>query len=223
MPRRCLRGPCGVAVHQEVDHVRDVLLGAGEPVLQRQEIGAHVLRGAGDEAQDLRQPAQHLHLLRAGGGRDAARPSPLASGLPRRRFRKAIAPVAGRGHVELAHAGQLGHLGGRHRADHRVAMVAARLQRRQDRQEVVFEEQHRRDHDVALGDVGLAALERGRVVAPFGGGVHAERAGPASIRASARFARSVALARWLSIVTSTTRMDGTALRLAQRLKCALAS
>jgi hypothetical protein len=65
-----------------------------------------------------------------------------------------------RRHVELAHAGELGHLAGAHGADHGVAVVAARLQHRQQRLEVVFQEQHGDDDDVALRDVGLAALQR---------------------------------------------------------------
>jgi hypothetical protein len=47
-------------------------------------------------------------------------------------------------------------------------MVAPRLQRRQHRQEVIFHEQHGRDHDVAVRDVALATLQRCGVTAPFG-------------------------------------------------------
>ena len=56
----------GVAIDQKLDHADDVVRRAGQPVLQRQEVGAHVLGGARDEAQDLGQPAQHLHLLGTG-------------------------------------------------------------------------------------------------------------------------------------------------------------
>ena len=56
-----------VAIHQQADHVGDVLLGSRQPVLQRQEIGAHVLRGAGNEAQQFWQLPQHLHFALAAG------------------------------------------------------------------------------------------------------------------------------------------------------------
>jgi hypothetical protein len=157
----------GIAVDQEADHVVDVLLGAAQPVLQRQEVGAHVLRGARDEAQQLRDPAQHLHLLRA------ARGARLAAGTAQpaqQRHRAAGGAV----HRESAETRELDDLAGRHRAHQRVAVVAARLQRGQHRQEVVLHEQHRRDDDVAAGDVGLAALERVGVVGPLGGSVHAQ-------------------------------------------------
>ena len=48
---------------------------------------------------------------------------------------------------------RLGHLGGRHRADHGVAVLATCAQGGQHGQEVVFHEQHRDDDDVAAGDV----------------------------------------------------------------------
>ena len=46
--------------------------GARQPILQRQEIGAHVLRGARNETQQLRQLPQHLHLALAAGARAIA-------------------------------------------------------------------------------------------------------------------------------------------------------
>ena len=161
----------GIAVDQELHHVRDVRFRARQPVLQGQEIGAHVLRGARDEAQDLRQPAQHLHLLRTGGGFDA-RFVALGFGLATQALEHRHRPSGRRAHVELAHAGELHHLGGRHGADHRIAMVAARFQRRQHRQEMFFHEQHGGDDDVATGDVGVAAVERRLVVAELGSGMH---------------------------------------------------
>ena len=62
-PAQMLSCAIGVAIDQRPDHVGDVFVGSRQPVLQGQEIGAHVLGGAGDEAQDLRNALQHLHLL----------------------------------------------------------------------------------------------------------------------------------------------------------------
>ena len=54
-------------------------------------------------------------------------------------------------------------------------------------------------------DVGQAALQRRAVGAPFAGGMHRQRQARQLAR-QLRLARSAALARWLSIVTSTTRI-----------------
>ena len=54
-------------------------------------------------------------------------------------------------------------------------MIAARRERGQQRQEMVFQKQHHADDDVALGDVGAAAFERPRIGGEFGGGVDAQR------------------------------------------------
>jgi hypothetical protein len=75
---------------------------------------------------------------------------------------------------EAAHAREPSHFGGRHRTDHRVAVLAPRAQRGQHRHEMLLHEQHRRDHQVAGADVGHAARERGAILAPFGGSVHAQ-------------------------------------------------
>ena len=170
-------GAVGVAVHQVTDHVGHIVFRAGQPVLHGDKVGAHVLRGTGDEAQNFRQLAQHLHLLVAGrsflfaGLRSHVGIGRLAAQALEELHRAA----AGAGHVELAHARELGHFSGRHQADHGVALVAARAQRLEHRQKVVFHEQHGGDDDVAPGDVSLAALQRGRVFVPVGGGVHAQR------------------------------------------------
>jgi hypothetical protein len=95
-------------------------------------------------------------------------------------------------HVELAEPRQLDDFRGGHRADHRVALQAACLQRGQHRQEVLLHEQHRGDHDVALRDVGLAAFERGRVVRPLRSGVQRQRqAGDVILQSGARAIRRV--------------------------------
>ncbi len=165
--------PVGIALDQEAQQVGDVVFRTREPVLQHQEIGAHVLRGAGNEAQELRDAAQHRHLRGTAGGRlGAAIEFGLAGAAQALEQCHRAAGLAV--HRELADAGQLHHFAGRHRADHRVAVVAPRLQRSQHRQEVLFHEEHRRDHDVGAGDVVLAGLQRGTVFAPFARGVHRE-------------------------------------------------
>jgi hypothetical protein len=97
-----------------------------------------------------------------------------------------------------AHARELHHLAGGHGADHRVAVVAARTQRRQ----------HGRKWSsmnsiVAMtmspGDVGAAALQR--AVVAHSAAACTVRLQAGHLARSVRRARAVALARWLSIVT----------------------
>ena len=64
----CLTLARRIPVDQRAGHGDHVVVRSGEPVLQREEIGAHILRGAGDELEDLGQAAQHLHLPRARAG-----------------------------------------------------------------------------------------------------------------------------------------------------------
>ncbi len=179
--------PARVAVDEVVHEVRHVLLGAREPVLQGEEIGAHVLCRAGNEAQQLRHATQHRHLTRAGTRRRRA--VLAAAGLAAQLLQHGHQRARGRRHVEPAHARELGDLAGAHRADHRVAMVAARLQRRQHRQEVLLHEQHRDNHDVGVRDVVAAALERAGLVAPLGGGVHRQPQPRQQLRKAALGAR----------------------------------
>ncbi len=162
--------PCaravGVAVDQHSDQVREVLLRAREPVLQREEIGAHVLRLAGNEAQQPRQLAQHLHLAltaRTPAGAVAAQPLE-----PPDRAQRFFA------HVEFAEPGQLDDLAGRHAAQHRVAVVPARNQRRHDGADVILQKQHGADDDVAARDVGTAARERRLIFTPLVGRMNVE-------------------------------------------------
>ena len=85
-------------------------------------------------------------------------------------------------------------------------MLAARSEGRQDGTDVVFQEQHRRDDDVACADVAATHRRAPRVRAPFVGGVHHEiEAGQLAAAAMTR-ARATAPDRWLSIVTMTTRI-----------------
>ena len=189
----------GVAAHQHADQVRQVLVRPGQPVLQRQEVGPHVLRGAGDEAHQLRQPLQHLHLRLA---RRTARPACLP---PRSRFSIASAPVASLRHVEPPEPGQLRDLAGGHAAQHGVAAVAPGLQGRQ----------HRRGY----GPPGTAwsrsrcrprrcpAWQRASAAGslPHSSAAWTTTLRPGISRASAASARATAPLRWLSMVTMTTR------------------
>jgi hypothetical protein len=158
--------PFGITVDQQPHQVGDVVVRTRQPVLQGEEIGPHVLRGARHEAQDARQHAQHLELLRA--GRLAGAAARLAVGALAAQALEQRQRSAGRlAHVEAAHAGEPGHFRRRHAAHHGVAGVAPRLQRRQHGLDVVVHEHHRHEHDVGLRDVGLAALQRGRLI-PLG-------------------------------------------------------
>ena len=124
--------------------------GAGQPVLQGQEIGAHILRGAGDEAQQLRQLPQHLHLAVAARLRCLCRCRAAASAWRRRHW-----PVADMSKRPMRVSRTTSP------ADRQQTMasqaIAARFQRRQHGADVVFQKQHGRDHDVAARDIGVAS------------------------------------------------------------------
>jgi hypothetical protein len=70
-------------------------------------------------------------------------------------------------HIEFANLGELDNFAGRHRADQCIAMVSARLQCRQNGQEVIFQKEHGRDHNVALLNVFQATLKFSRTGAPL--------------------------------------------------------
>ena len=59
--------PLGIFADQQAHHVGDVFVRGCDAILQRQEIVAHILRGAGDETEELRQATQHGKLTLAGG------------------------------------------------------------------------------------------------------------------------------------------------------------
>ena len=157
-----LAGPGGVTVHQQADHVDEVGLGAAKPILHRQEIDARVLRRARNELQQRRQAAQHLHLCLTAGGPALLRAAAQA-------LQQSEAATGLGIHGELAEPREAHHLARRHHAEHRVAMIAPRLQRRQHRADVVLEEQHGGNDDVAALDVGEARVEQRRVLAPLVG------------------------------------------------------
>ena len=149
-----------VAVDQEPDHVAQVLVRAGQPILKRQEVGAHVLGGARDEAQQLGDTSQHRHLL---GARTLLFLLAAAQTLEQRHraARRAV-------HLEAAEPRHLHQLAGRHADDHGVAVVATRRQRGQDGFEVLFHDQHGDHDDVTARDVLATTLEQLRGIGPFG-------------------------------------------------------
>ena len=156
-----------ITADQVTHHVAEIVLRAGEPVLQRQKIGAHVLGGARNEAQHLRQAAQHFHLLRTRRG-------VLRLGGPQaleQRHRAALGAV----HAELAEAGEAHDLGRRHRAEHGIAVVAAVVQGLQQWFEMILHEQHGGDDDVGPCNVRAAVLQRRGFAAPFVRGVNGQR------------------------------------------------
>ena len=154
----------GVAIHQHAQQIGDVVLGAGQPVLQRQEIGTHILRRSRNEAQQRRKPAQHLHLTLPGRSvlRAALFARLAAQALQHRQRAGGFA-----GHAEFADPRQAHHLTGGHAAEHRIAMRLARRQGRQHGTYMVVEKQHGRHNDVGLGNVGMALRQRLIVRAPF--------------------------------------------------------
>ena len=102
-----LARPGRVAVDQHADHIRDIIRRTSQPVLKRQEIGADVLCGAGDEAQQLRQFPQHLHLALAAGRRSAR------LGLAAQFLQQAGNPLGLASHAELTESRQPHDLGRR--------------------------------------------------------------------------------------------------------------
>ncbi len=159
-------GAVGVAVHEQAHEAREVLLGRGEPALQGEEVGAGVLGGARDQAQQLGQLAQHPHLALA-----AAAGSALAAVAAEALEQGDDAGGLG-AHVEPAEAREPHHLAGGEAAEHGVAALAPGGQRRQDGADMVVKEEHGGDHDVAAGDVGAAGFERRVVAAPLVRRVH---------------------------------------------------
>ena len=155
-------GTVSVSTHQEPDHRRDIVLGSRQPVLHGQEVGAQILGGARYELEDFRQAAKHSHLAGAGGlGLRAAQLLQHRQG-----------PLVGTVHAQAAELRQADDLAGGQHADQGVAVLAARLQSRQHRPNLVLHEQLAGEDDVALGDVGQAPRQGFAVVRPIGGGMH---------------------------------------------------
>jgi hypothetical protein len=145
-----------VTVHEHADQIRDVLARAGQPVGEGQEVRAQLLRLPGDELQDLGQPPKHGQLT---GAPVLGAFVALAAQLLEEGERPFLRPV----HAEVAHARLAHHLASRHRAHHRVARVASRPQRWQDGLDVLFDEEHVGENDIAFRNVGAARFDGFRV------------------------------------------------------------
>ena len=153
-----------VFADQHAQHIGEVFLRSRQPVLQRQEIRTHVLRRARNEAQQLRHLPQHAHLAVAAAA--------AAFRVATQALQHADHALRFDRHVEAAEFRELHHLAGGKAAQHRIARVAARLQRGQHGADVVIQEQHRRHHDIGAGDRLVAGGESGCVAGPFVGRVH---------------------------------------------------
>ena len=158
----------GIAVDQRAHHGHHVLIRTRKPILQRQEIGAHILRGAWNEFEDFGETPQHLHLASARAGRALFRRS---AQLLEQRQR----PLGGRVHAVIAHARQLDDFARRHQADHGVAVFPARFERRHDPANVVIDEQHCRNDDIGAFDGGLGLSQSGVIKAPLRSRVKRDR------------------------------------------------
>ena len=156
----------GVAIDQRANEIDDIDLRPGEPVLHREKIGAHVLRRARDKLQYARQPRQHGHLF----GTDLR----FLFGTATQFFQKRQRSARLARHRKLAKPRQLHDFAVAHEAHHGVALIAARLERWQNRLDVLIHKQHACDHQIGLLDVAIAACHSLVIARPFAGTVQAE-------------------------------------------------
>jgi hypothetical protein len=110
----------------------------------------------------------HLPRPRTGGG------LAVLAGLAAQPLEQRHRPGRGLVHAVATDPRELHDFGTRHQAEHGVAVFAARFECGQDGADMVFEEKHRRDDDIAGCDVGLATFERVRGAFPVGGGVESD-------------------------------------------------
>ena len=137
------------AIHHVADEVHHVLVRSAQPILQRHEIGPHILSGARDEPKHLRNAPQHFHLCGTSRGGLFFVAAQL--------FEQGHRPTGRLAHVEVSKLGEFDHFGGGHQANHGIAGFAAGSQRLQYWQKVIFKEEHARHHDVGGCDVCVAA------------------------------------------------------------------
>ena len=171
MQRRALAG--GVAADEVGQHAPQVFLGARQPVLQRQKVRAQILGRARDKAQYSRQLAQHSELLRTGAA--FGLPACGLAGFAAQALEQGHGAAGLTVHTKATHARELHNRRAGQAADHRVAVLAARLQRRPDRVDMVLHEQHVHHDNVAAADIVATARQRRGVGFPVRRGVDLER------------------------------------------------
>ena len=156
----------GITIDQCLNHLKGVVVAASQPILQGEEIGAHILRGAGHELQQLGQAAQHGQL----GG--AAVRRALLGGAAQL-LQPAQRPLGRRIHAIIAHPRHLHDVGLTHQAHHRVALFTARGERILDHANLFIKEQHGDDDDIGARNVGAGGVQLA-VLVPIGGGVETD-------------------------------------------------
>ena len=142
----------GVTIDQRLDHLEGVVVASGQPILQGEEIGAHVLRGAGHELQQFGQAAQNGQLRGAAVGR-------AFLGRATQLLQPAERALGRRIHAIIAHPRHLHDVGLAHQAHHRVAFLAARDERVLDHADLLIKKQHGDDDDIGARDVGARGVQ----------------------------------------------------------------
>ena len=109
-----------VSIDEQPCKALHVFIGATNPVLQAQEIGANILGGAGNKTQNLGQSTQHAHLRCASACLHASARGALFCGFllsTAKPLEQCQWPGCRLGHIEAPHVGELDHFRGRHDAD----------------------------------------------------------------------------------------------------------
>ena len=147
-----------IAVDHKPHQRFNVLVRTAQPVLHTKEICADVLRLAGNKLQDFRQAAQHFHLLFAAGVFRFAGAAQLFQQAQNARRRLA--------HIQIAEPCQRDHFTGRNAREHRIALIAARFEVREDRRDMLFEENQIHENHIGGGNRRLCLDEQFRIFRP---------------------------------------------------------
>ena len=166
----CLARPGGVSIDEIPDHPLDVGLRSRKPVLQQQQVRAHILRRARDELENGWKGAERLHLPLAARLSLPARPTQLLEQRDRREHRACLACA----HVELPEPRALHQLRRAERTEHGIRVGTARDHCVEHLFRVLVLKELRARDDVRSRDVRARAFGRRRIRAPVGGDVHAE-------------------------------------------------
>ena len=149
----------GITLHQQRDHIREIIRRSRKPILQCQEIGPQILCGARDEAQQLRQFAQHFHLpLAAGAATFLLAAQPL---------QQAHQALGFGGHIKPAHPCHARDLRGRKAAHQRITIEPPRRDRTLHQFEVIFQKQHAGDDDIRACNIRMAGGQRRFIARKF--------------------------------------------------------